>query len=151
MLMEANRDVVESSSDRQQEVIWIIEDHEDSLTLLSFILDDLCDGKVIGFSNGQAVLEYAPLVRPDLILMDIILPDISGIEIMQQFKRDPLMQHIPIVAVTALAREGDRDRLLEVGFTDYISKPYMLEDIATILVHYLKRKPPLNESGLRSR
>jgi CheY-like chemotaxis protein len=142
MLMAANTNVVDSSSNQQQELIWVIEDHEDSLTLISFILDDLCDGKVIGFSSGQAVLEHASWVRPDLILMDIILPDISGIEIMQRFKKDPSMQGIPIVAVTALAREGDRDRLLQAGFTDYISKPYLLEDIATLLGRYLKRRLP---------
>jgi CheY-like chemotaxis protein len=138
MLMEVNREVVDSSSNQQQDLIWVIEDHEDSLTLISFILDDLCDGKVVGFSHGQAVLEHVSQVKPDLILMDIILPDISGIEIMQRLKENPLMQGIPIVAVTALARKGDRNRLLQAGFTDYISKPYMLEDIATLLERYLK-------------
>jgi CheY-like chemotaxis protein len=144
MLMEVNREVIDSSSNQQQDLIWVIEDHEDSLTLISFILDDLCDGKVMGFSNGQAVLEHATLVKPDLILMDIILPDISGIEIMQRLKEDPLMQDIPIVAVTALARKGDRDRLLQAGFTDYISKPYMLEDIETLLGRYLKQRLPID-------
>jgi CheY-like chemotaxis protein len=64
---------------------------------------------------------------------------------MQQFKQDPLMRHIPIVAVTALARLEDRNQLLQAGFTDYVSKPYLLDDIEIILGRYLKRKPTCGE------
>jgi two-component system, cell cycle response regulator DivK len=140
MLMEADKKVAELSSDRQQDLIWVVDDHEDSLLLISFILDELCEGQVLGFGSGQALLEQATPLQPSLILLDIILPDINGVEVMQRLRKDPLLQHVPIVAVTALARQEDRDRILQAGFTDYISKPYLLDDISTVLGCYLKQK-----------
>jgi two-component system, cell cycle response regulator DivK len=140
MLVGAGQSVVASSSDRQQDLIWVIDDHEDSLLLISFILDDLCEGQVVGFGSGQAVLEQVNPLQPSLVLLDILLPDMNGMEVMQRLRKDPLLQQVPIVAVTALARPEDRDRLLQAGFTDYISKPYLLDDIATVLGRYLKRK-----------
>jgi two-component system, cell cycle response regulator DivK len=145
MLMEVNQSVVDSSCSTRPDLIWVVEDHEDSLLLLNFILNDLCNAQVISFGSGQAVLEEETSLPPDLILLDIILPDIHGVEVMQQFKQDPLMRHIPIVAVTALARLEDRNQLLQAGFTDYVSKPYLLDDIEIILGRYLKRKPTCGE------
>jgi CheY-like chemotaxis protein len=141
MLMEADKGVVAFSSDRQQDLIWVVDDHEDSLLLVSFILDDLCEGQVICFSSGHEVLEQTTSLLPDLILLDIMLPGINGVEVMQRLRNSPLMQDVPIVAVTALATQGDRDRLLQAGFTDYISKPYLLADIAVMLGRYVRLKP----------
>jgi two-component system, cell cycle response regulator DivK len=139
MLMEAYKGVM-GLVDEPQEVIVVVEDHEDSLLLLSFILNDLCNGRVVGFREGQALLDQAASLQPALILMDIVLPDIGGVEVMQRLRENLSMDKVPIVAVTALAKAEDRDRLLREGFDDYISKPYLLDDIALVLGRYITLK-----------
>jgi two-component system, cell cycle response regulator DivK len=137
MLMEADKGVP-SAIDAPQDLIVIVEDHEDSLLLLSFILNDLCDGRVLGFRDGQTALAQIPKLQPSLVLLDIVLPDIAGTEVMLKLKATPLTRKIPIVAVTALAKPDDRDRFLEGGFDDYISKPYLFDDIAAVIGRYIR-------------
>jgi CheY-like chemotaxis protein len=137
MLMEAYKGVPDAI-DAPQDLIVVVEDHEDSLLLLSFILNDLCNGRVIGFRDGRAALDQIPTLQPDLVLLDIVLPDIEGTEIMRKLKDDPLTQRIPIVAVTALAKPDDRDRFLRAGFDEYISKPYLFDDIAAVISRYVR-------------
>lgn len=66
---------------------------------------------------------------PDLILMDINLPDIDGVEATRQIKADHLTQHIPVIALTANAMHGDRERFLDAGCDDYLSKPVSKNDL----------------------
>jgi CheY-like chemotaxis protein len=137
MLMEAYKGVPDAI-EAPQDLIVVVEDHEDSLLLLSFILNDLFDGRVLGFRDGQTALEQIMQLQPSLILMDIVLPGIEGTEVMLKLKADPLTERIPVVAVTALAKPDERDRFLRLGFDDYISKPYLFDDIAAVVGRYVQ-------------
>jgi CheY-like chemotaxis protein len=119
-----------------QPLILAVDDDEDNLLLLTEVVTPL-ECIVITATDGQQALELATERQPALILLDAMLPDISGIEVVQQLKQNPLTMNIPVVAVTALARQEDRDRLLLAGCNDYISKPYMLDDLEAVINHHL--------------
>ena len=121
-----------------QPVILAVDDDEDNLVLLSEVLNHL-SCSFITATHGQTALHLAQNCQPDLILLDVMLPDLSGIEVVQRFRQNPQTMNIPVVAVTALARSEDRDRLILAGFNDYISKPYMLDDLEAVIHRYLAR------------
>ena len=73
--------------------------------------------------NGLEALDLARAHRPDLILMDIQLPEISGLDVTRKLKADPELSAIPVVAVTAFAMKGDEEKIREGGCEDYIAKP----------------------------
>jgi two-component system cell cycle response regulator DivK len=79
--------------------------------------------RTIGTRNGFDVLDLARKRRPDLILMDIQLPEVSGLEVTKWLKEDPELKAIPVVAVTAFAMKGDEERIREGGCEAYLSKP----------------------------
>ncbi|MBW4594996.1 MAG: response regulator [Brasilonema angustatum HA4187-MV1] len=120
----------------QPPLILAVEDNEDNLLLLSYTLESLgC--KLISQNDGLTTLLVAKEYQPDLILLDILLPGLSGIDIVRSLKQEPLTSHIVVIAVTALASTEDRERILSAGFNDYISKPYMIEDLEALVAHYL--------------
>jgi two-component system cell cycle response regulator DivK len=86
-----------------------------------------------GFSGLQAVAEE----RPSLILLDINLPDIDGLEVTARIKSDPELALIPIVALTANAMHGDRERCLSAGCDGYIPKPITKNELLTTVAHFL--------------
>jgi two-component system cell cycle response regulator DivK len=77
----------------------------------------------VGTRNGIDVLELARKHRPDLVLMDIQLPEVSGLEVTKWLKDDPQLKSIPVVAVTAFAMKGDEERIRQGGCEAYLSKP----------------------------
>jgi len=102
--------------------IMIIEDNPANLELMTYLL------KVFGFAvlsagNGVEGLEMVRRERVDLVICDIHLPKMDGYEVAKELKGDPELRWIPLVAVTALAMVGDRDKVLAAGFDGYISKP----------------------------
>ena len=118
--------------------VLVVEDQLFNQMLISELLE-LEGYKVELISDGKTMQEaiYSPLVTlealPDLILMDIQLPDIDGFELMHKLKAHKLWQSVPVIAVTALAMPGDRDRCLAAGASAYLSKPLDLNSaIATI-------------------
>ena len=92
----------------------------------------------ISARNGAEGIELALNEKPDLILMDIQMPGINGLEAMRRIKSDPLTSHIPILALTAMAMKGDEERLLGEGFDDYISKPIRLHDVTEKIGRWLR-------------
>ena len=78
-----------------------------------------------------------PFTYSDLILLDVMLPDLNGNEVVLHLKHNPTTENIPVIAVTALASEEDRDRLLAAGCSGYLSKPYMIEDLEAIVCRAL--------------
>lgn len=121
---------------RHRPLILVVEDDDDNLLLLSYAIETFgC--QFIGQSNSKAAFMSAKLYQPDLILLDILMPEVDGIQLLQHFKQDASTCKIPAIAVTALARTEDRETLLQFGFTDYISKPYMLEDLEALIHHHL--------------
>jgi two-component system, cell cycle response regulator DivK len=113
-----------------------VDDNRDNLDLLAQILD-LFDCDFVGAIDGTTALSAAINQPPDLIVLDICLPDIDGIELVNRIKQNSKLIHIPIVAVTALAKTEDRDRILKAGCLDYLSKPFNLDDLETIIRRHL--------------
>jgi CheY-like chemotaxis protein len=93
---------------------------------------------IIKAVDGLSAVSLARTYQPDLILLDIVLPYMDGIEVISILRKDSITKTIPVIAVTALAIAQVRDRLLEAGFDDYVSKPYMLEDIEAKVQRYLR-------------
>src|SRR2546423_5364933 len=102
--------------------VMIVEDNELNMKLFHDLLE--AHGyDTVATRNGIEALKLARDHRPDLILMDIQLPEVSGLEVTKWIKEDDNLRSIPIVAVTAFAMKGDAERILESGCEDYIPKP----------------------------
>ena len=102
--------------------VLIVEDNELNMKLFHDLLD--AHGyRTLQTRNGMEALELAREHRPDLILMDIQLPEVSGLEVTKWLKEDDQLREIPVVAVTAFAMKGDEERIREGGCEAYISKP----------------------------
>jgi two-component system cell cycle response regulator DivK len=102
--------------------VLIVEDNELNMKLFRDLLE--AHGyQTSGTSNGVEALDLVRKMRPDLILMDIQLPQVSGLEVTRWIKDDPELRSIPVVAVTAFAMKGDEERIREGGCEAYLSKP----------------------------
>ena len=116
--------------------ILIVEDNRDNMTLIVDVLFSL-DYEVIQATDGEKGIELAQSERPDLILMDLSLPRMDGWTATRHIKAQDTLKAIPIIALTAHAMVGDRERALEAGCDDYISKPINLQELVTKLTQYL--------------
>jgi CheY-like chemotaxis protein len=118
-------------------LILITEDNEASIVTFASYLE--AKGyRMLLARNGQEAIAIAKAHQPDLILMDIQMPGIDGIEATQQIRCDPNLINVPIIALTALAMTGDRERCLEDGANDYLSKPVKLKALDQMIHTHLK-------------
>ncbi len=117
-----------------QPVILLAEDHPVTMTLLSDYLQ-LRGYRVISACNGVEAIERTQESRPDLVVMDIQMPGLNGFDAIKYIRADAALTHIPIIAVTALAMPGDRERCLAVGANEYLSKPISLQQLTTTIEH----------------
>jgi two-component system cell cycle response regulator DivK len=108
--------------------ILIVEDDVKNMKLLRDILN-ISGHITIETDDGRKAVELARQKRPNLILMDIQLRVMDGLEATKIIKADPATQNIPIFALTAYAMGGDRERFIQAGCDDYVSKPYNIEDL----------------------
>jgi putative two-component system response regulator len=106
-------------SDEQR--ILLVDDEATNLHILRSLLQD--DYKLLFAKNGQRALELTRQEKPDLILLDVMMPDLTGFDVCKLLKADDATKHIPIIFVTALADEADETQGFELGCVDYISKP----------------------------
>jgi CheY-like chemotaxis protein len=120
-----------------QPTVLVVDDNIDNLVLMECQLAAVTSCTVITADTGKAALRLAQYQLPDLILLDILLPDLSGIEVTRQLRQATTTAKIPIVALTALASAEERDRILNAGCNDYLSKPYDLDDLEEIVTHHL--------------
>ncbi len=120
----------------KQPFILGVDDNQDDLLLLRYTVE-LCNIEFIGRTSGWAALKLVVILPPALILLDILLSDLNGIDFLNYLKQNPLTCTIPVIAVTALASLSDRTRLLSAGFIDYVSKPYLLEDLEAAIFRHL--------------
>jgi two-component system cell cycle response regulator DivK len=116
--------------------VLIVEDNELNMKLFHDLLE--AHGyQTVGTRNGIEALDLARKYRPDLILMDIQLPEVSGLEVTKWLKDDPDLKAIPIVAVTAFAMKGDEERIREGGCEAYLSKPISVGKFIETIRHFL--------------
>lgn len=120
--------------------ILIIEDNPTNLQLMVYLLQAFGHTPLAAPDGETGLLRAAEW--PDLILCDVQLPGIDGFEVARRLKSDPALHAIPLVAVTALAMVGDRDRVLGAGFDGYLTKPIEPETFIRLLAPYLD--PPRN-------
>ena len=102
--------------------VLIVEDNELNMKLFNDLLE--AHGyATVQTRNGMEALDLARAHRPDLILMDIQLPEVSGLQVTQWIKDDPTLKHIPVIAITAFAMKGDEEKIRQGGCEAYLSKP----------------------------
>jgi two-component system, sensor histidine kinase and response regulator len=102
--------------------LWVVDDEPSNLTVIELLLSQV-DYQLAYFDRGMPMLEAIQHQLPDLILLDVMMPGIDGIELCHRLKRDDRTKHIPIIMVTALSSREDLARCLEAGADDFISKP----------------------------
>lgn len=107
--------------------VAVVEDNADNRLLLSAILGGLYDLRE--YEDGPAALSGMLATPPDLILMDVSLPGMDGLEVLRRMRVEPALAAIPVIALTAHAMSGDRERLLAAGFDDYVTKPIVDETV----------------------
>lgn len=118
--------------------VLIVEDNELNMKLFEDLLG--AHGyDTIKTRDGGQVLEIAREQKPDLIIMDIQLPEVSGLEVTQWLKSDHELRAIPVIAVTAFAMKGDEDKIRQGGCEDYVSKPISITDFMQVVQKHLEK------------
>ena len=116
--------------------IMIVEDNELNMKLFNDLLE--AHGYMtVTTRDGTKALEMARDSKPDLILMDIQLPEVSGLDITRMIKAEDDLKHTPIIAVTAFAMKGDEDKIRECGCNGYISKPISIASFIETIKNHL--------------
>lgn len=119
-------------------IILAVEDEIDNLLLICHTLIFL-QFNFITATEGETALKLATNYEVDLVLLDLVLPDTSGFELARRFRQNELTKEMPIIAVSGLAKEEDRDRALSLGCNDYLTKPYLIEDLQRKIRQHLPR------------
>ena len=123
--------------DAMSKEVLIVEDNELNMKLFHDLLD--AHGyQTLQTRDGIEALEIARTNRPDLILMDIQLPEVSGLEVTKWIKEDDNLRSIPVVAVTAFAMKGDEEKIREGGCEAYISKPISVTQFLETVQRFLR-------------
>lgn len=107
--------------------IAVVEDNPDNRLLVSAILDDRYE--LSEYETGLEAIAGLPLNPPDLVLLDISLPEMDGTEVLAWLRKQPQFLRLPVIALTAHAMAGDREKYLMAGFNDYVTKPILDEDV----------------------
>ena len=116
--------------------ILVVEDNPDNMTLIVDVLTSL-NYEVIQATDGQRGVELVDEQRPDLVLMDLSLPKMDGWTATRKIKAEDDLRLIPIIALTAHAMVGDRERAIEAGCDDYVSKPINIQELDAKLKKFL--------------
>ncbi|PZQ47422.1 MAG: two-component system response regulator [Micavibrio aeruginosavorus] len=118
--------------------VLIVEDNELNMKLFRDLLE--AHGiATLETRNGMEVLGIAREKKPDLVLMDIQLPEVSGLDVTKWLKNDEALKSIPVIAVTAFAMKGDEEKIRQGGCEDYISKPISVSRFLEVIQTYLNK------------
>jgi CheY-like chemotaxis protein len=120
------------------ERVLVVEDNEMNMKLFRDVLD-ASGYRTLEATTGSEAVAMASEHTPDLVLMDIQLPDLDGVQALHRLRADPRTATIPIVALTAQAMQGDRERFLAAGFDSYMSKPVNVRDLIGIVREHCDR------------
>jgi two-component system, cell cycle response regulator DivK len=121
-------------------IVLVVEDNSANMALATFLLQS-AGHVVLTATDAEAALMLARGEHPELILMDIQLPGMDGLEATALLKRDEMTRSIPVIALTALAMKGDEERIRAAGCDGYISKPLAYKDFLATISAVLERAP----------
>jgi CheY-like chemotaxis protein len=127
---------VASEGEVMAQTILVVDDNEANLRLINAVLRtrgyDLLEAR-----SGEAALETLATQRPSLVLMDVQMPGLSGIDVARTIRSMPALAELPLVAITAMAMKGDREEILAAGFNDYLAKPYKMGELLALVARWL--------------
>jgi len=116
--------------------ILIVDDNETNLRLIGAVL------RTRGYTlreamTGEMALAIVAETPLDMVLLDVQMPGLSGLDVVRQIRAIPAHRALPVIAITAMAMKGDREAVLAAGFTDYLAKPYRTADVLALVVRHL--------------
>jgi len=125
--------------------VLIVDDNAQNLELLSAYMEEVPGLTVVGATNGMEALAKVAEHRPDLVLLDVMMPKMSGFEVCRQLKSDPETRDIQVIMVTALNEVGDHERAVDCGTDEFLTKPVNRVELITrvkslLRVRHLKRE-----------
>ncbi|HIJ72416.1 MAG TPA: response regulator [Planctomycetes bacterium] len=129
----------DTDKNEKKAVILVVDDNEQNLELIQAYLEDL-DSECLSAYDGPEALEVVSSRKPDLILLDVMMPSMSGFEVCRRVKNNPETANIPIIMVTALNEYGDIERAIDSGTDDFLSKPVNKLELLTRVKTMLKLK-----------
>jgi CheY-like chemotaxis protein len=103
--------------------VAVVDDNADNRLIIRTILEDQYE--ILEFSSGMEAIQGFKKSRPDVVILDISLPEMDGTEILRRIREDSDLHDLPVVALTAHAMVGDREKYLAAGFNDYVAKPIL--------------------------
>jgi CheY-like chemotaxis protein len=118
-------------------LVLIGEDEPDNQVILQTVVESLVGVRAEVAGDGLAVLDSVTRERPDMILLDLMMPRLDGFQVTRKLKGDPTTASIPIVAVSAMARPDDREAALAAGCDEFVRKPFELDDLEAVIRTYL--------------
>ncbi len=116
--------------------ILIVDDNETNLRLIGAVL------RTRGYTlreamTGEMALAIVAETPLDMVLLDVQMPGLSGLDVVRQIRAIPAHRALPVIAITAMAMKGDREAVLAAGFTDYLAKPYRTADVLALVARHL--------------
>ncbi len=130
-----------------KELILIVDDEEDLVSILEYNLNREGYDTRSAYTGTQALAAAAKTPRPDLILLDLMLPDVSGTDVCRQIRADKSTADIPVIMLTAKGEEIDRVVGFEIGADDYVVKPFSVRELMLRIAAILRRKTPENATA----
>ena len=121
--------------------VYVVEDNEKNMKLFRAILKLIPNIEIFEETSGDLGFELIKSGNPDLIILDIQLPEMSGIDICSELRKIEKFSEIPMIAVTSFAMKGAKERILSAGFTTYVSKPIKVADFRELVNKYLNLNP----------
>lgn len=126
--------------------ILLVEDYPETRTMLRQWLERK-GYRLVEAADGQEALDLAPLAHPDLILMDLRLPEMNGIAVTRRLREVPALKDVPVIALSALDPAMFRDAALTVGCVEYLTKPIDLDELDALLIRLLGYQPAVVRSA----
>jgi len=128
-------------------LVLIVDDHEDTRDLIKFVLEKQ-GYRIVEAEDGEVALERGEHERPDLVLMDLALPKIDGLSVMERLRERADMKELPILFISAHAEKAYREQALAAGGDEYLIKPLDLDQLLRVLDRYIsKRKTKRLDDG----
>jgi len=130
----------QSKAGQEPATILIVDDNAQNLELLAVYLEDMPEARTLTATNGSEALECIARQRPDIILLDIMMPRMSGFELCKQLKANPATRDVVVIMVTALNETADIERATECGTDDYLTKPVDRKALVELIRSHLQAR-----------